>query len=58
MIDRQHGKIFIECDSCSDTFEGEKGDEWSEVWPAAATRRLEVEEDRRFVGALFPDARV
>ena len=34
MIDRQHGKIVIECDSCPETFEGESG-EWNEVWPAA-----------------------
>lgn len=35
MIDRQHGKIIIECDTCSDTFEGEVGDEFSVVWGAA-----------------------
>jgi len=35
MIDRQHGKIIIECDSCEDVFEGAVGDEWSVVWPAA-----------------------
>jgi hypothetical protein len=35
MIDRQHGKITIECDSCSETFEGEKGEDWNVVWPAA-----------------------
>lgn len=35
MIDRQHGKIILECDSCAETFEGEPGDEWSVVWPAA-----------------------
>lgn len=34
MIDRQHGKIVIECDSCPETFEGDSG-EWSEVWAAA-----------------------
>ena len=34
MIDRQHGKILIECDSCNAVFEGES-DDWSEVWPAA-----------------------
>jgi len=35
MIDRQGGKIVIECDACDETFEGERGDEWAEVWPAA-----------------------
>lgn len=34
MIDRQHGKIQIECDSCDAVFEGDSG-EWNEVWPAA-----------------------
>ena len=34
MIDRQHGKIVIECDSCDETFAGDS-DEWNEVWPAA-----------------------
>lgn len=34
MIDRQHGKIVIECDSCSETFDGDS-DEWETVWPAA-----------------------
>jgi hypothetical protein len=35
MIDRQHGKIIIECDSCSETFEGENGEEFTEVWSGA-----------------------
>ena len=35
MIDRQHGKVIIECDSCPETFEGEKGDEFDAVWGAA-----------------------
>lgn len=34
MIDRQGGKILIECDSCAEVFEGDS-EEWSEVWPAA-----------------------
>lgn len=34
MIDRQHGKIVIECDSCDEVFEG-KSAEWNEVWPEA-----------------------
>ncbi len=34
MIDRQHGKILIECDSCDTVFEG-ASDDWQEVWPAA-----------------------
>ena len=40
MIDRQHGKIVIECDSCNEVFEGES-DDWQEVWPSAPSRRLE-----------------
>lgn len=35
MIERQKGRIVIECDACGETFEGEPGDEWSAVWPAA-----------------------
>ena len=35
MIDNQHGRIVLECDSCPETFEGERGAEWSEVWPVA-----------------------
>ena len=35
MIDRQGGKVLIECDSCDEVFEGEPGDEFSVVWKAA-----------------------
>lgn len=35
MIDRQHNKIIIACDSCEETFEGEPGDEFADVWAAA-----------------------
>lgn len=35
MIDRQGGRILIECDSCDEVFEGEHGAEWADVWPAA-----------------------
>lgn len=35
MIERQSGKILIECDSCTEVFEGEPGEEWSAVWPSA-----------------------
>ena len=35
MIDRQHGKILIECDSCSEVFEGEPGEEFADVWSSA-----------------------
>lgn len=35
MIDRQHDKILIECDSCPEVFEGEKGEEFATVWSAA-----------------------
>lgn len=34
MIDRQCGKIVIECDACDAVFPG-ASDEWNEVWPAA-----------------------
>lgn len=30
MIDRQHDKLIIECDSCDEVFEG-KSAEWNEV---------------------------
>lgn len=35
MIDRQGGKILIECDSCDQVFEGERGDEFPVVWTCA-----------------------
>jgi hypothetical protein len=35
VIDNQHGCIVIECDSCTETFTGERGAQWNEVWPAA-----------------------
>lgn len=35
MIDRQHGKVVIECDSCDETFDGEKGEEFTVVWASA-----------------------
>jgi hypothetical protein len=35
MIDRQGGRILIECDSCVEVFEGEKGEEWKEIWQRA-----------------------
>lgn len=35
MIDRQHGKVVFECDSCDETFEGEQGEEFNIVWAAA-----------------------
>jgi hypothetical protein len=35
MIDRQKGRIILQCDSCDDTFEGQRGDEWNDVWAAA-----------------------
>ncbi len=34
MIDRQGGKILIECDSCSDVFDAGTA-EWVEVWDEA-----------------------
>ena len=35
MIDRQHDRIVIECDSCEEVFEGEAGEEFGIVWNAA-----------------------
>jgi len=35
MIDTQHGKKVIECDSCDEVFEGEKGEEFAVVWASA-----------------------
>ena len=35
MIDRQHGKIVIECDSCNETFEGERDETFAHVWNRA-----------------------
>jgi hypothetical protein len=35
MIDRQHGKILIECDSCPEVVEGDDGAEFAEVWGQA-----------------------
>lgn len=35
MIDRQHGRIIIECDSCDETFDGGDGDEFRVVWGEA-----------------------
>lgn len=34
MIDRQHGKLIFECDSCPETFEPETRD-FDEAWSAA-----------------------
>jgi hypothetical protein len=34
MIDRQHGKILIECDACDATFQGDT-DDWREEWAVA-----------------------
>lgn len=35
MKDTQNGKIFFECDSCDEIFEGEKGEEFEVIWNAA-----------------------
>ncbi len=35
MIDRQGGRILIECDSCDEVFQGEQGAEWDDVWGPA-----------------------
>ena len=36
MIDRQHDRIMIECDSCEEVFEGEAGEEFGMVWNACS----------------------
>ena len=35
MIDRQHNRIMLECDSCPEIFEGKDGEEWGELWSRA-----------------------
>lgn len=35
MIDRQHGKVIICCDSCDETFDGEAGEDFPAVWESA-----------------------
>ena len=35
MIDRQHGYILFECDSCGETFNAEKTGDFNEAWAAA-----------------------
>lgn len=35
MIDRQSGKVLIECDSCDEVFEGAPGEEFAQVWASA-----------------------
>lgn len=35
MIDRQHDRVLIACDSCDEVFEGEPDDEFSDVWGSA-----------------------
>jgi hypothetical protein len=35
VIDRQGGRIVLECDSCDEVFEGEEDAEWAEVWSEA-----------------------
>lgn len=35
MIDRQHNKILIECDSCNEVFEGHEHADWNDVWNGA-----------------------
>lgn len=34
-IDRQHKRIVFECDSCDETFEGERDEEFAAVWASA-----------------------
>lgn len=34
-IDKQHGRIMIECDSCNEVFTGGADVEWEETWAAA-----------------------
>jgi predicted RNA-binding Zn-ribbon protein involved in translation (DUF1610 family) len=34
-IDRQYGKIVIECSSCDATIESEQDEDWDVFWPRA-----------------------
>jgi len=34
MIDNQHGRIVLECDSCNEVVESERGEDWKDsFWP-------------------------
>jgi len=35
MMDRQHGRVVVECDSCDATIESEKGEEFEAFWKRA-----------------------
>jgi hypothetical protein len=35
MIDRQHGRLVFECDTCDATFEGEKDEDFTDAWGRA-----------------------
>ena len=35
MIDRQGNRVLIECDSCSEVYEGDEGVEFTDVWADA-----------------------
>ncbi len=35
MIDRQGGKIVVECDSCDETIDGPEDDGWEALWSRA-----------------------
>lgn len=35
MIDHQHGKILVECDSCDEVISSEEGEEWPDFWRRA-----------------------
>ena len=46
MIDRQHGRILIECDSCPEVIEGPEGGEFTPMWAQAkrdgwSTRKID-----------------
>jgi len=32
MIDHQHGRIVLECDSCTEVVESERGEQWEDFW--------------------------
>jgi hypothetical protein len=57
MIDRQHDRIMIECDSCEEVFEGEAGEEFGIGLECCQTRRLVDTQDRRGVATRLSAVR-
>ena len=57
MIDRQHGRIIIECDACDETFEGGIGDDFDVVWPAARSEGWQARKIGDQWAHICPDPR-